>query len=197
MLEIRLAIFIDYILSCVDRTVVRFVVDHQDRQVSHQLPPGHGIRVVGNAIAYPSEQTLEDRLVLLDHEQPRSLFRCNPELCGRSFREVAVLGAIGCIIGADRMVSVDQAHADGREVVHVRQRRESEESLVQADLGLSSQIVMQSRQDDDDLVSGISRLADQSGVVSSLARLDMSYNQARSAVCLRNDTQSCLPPFGR
>ena len=50
----------------------------------------------------------------------------------------------------------------------------ADEPLVQADLGLASQIVVEPGEDDDDLVAGIGRLADQTGVVARLAGLNIA-----------------------
>ena len=76
--------------------------------------------MVGDPVANPVQQALKDSLVLLDHEQPRSLFGADVHL-GRDRRiEVALVAAIGCRVWTDRGVIVNQTHPDCRELVSVR-----------------------------------------------------------------------------
>ena len=57
----------------------------------------------------------------------------------------------------------------------------ADEALVDPRLGLVAQVVVDARDDDDQAIAGIRRLADQSGVVRGLAALDMAHDHAAAA----------------
>ena len=67
---------------------------------------------VGNVVSEPPVEALKDCLVLLDHEQPRTLLRRNAQISGYSVAKVTVLGPVSRIVGPYRDVAIDFADPD-------------------------------------------------------------------------------------
>ena len=101
MLLVRSSICVECLLTGIDRCMIRLVIDQQEREVRHDLPPGFGVDGIGSVIADPSIEPLQHGLVLLDHEEPRPFFGGYSEISGRSGAEVAVVGPVGGGIGLD------------------------------------------------------------------------------------------------
>ena len=98
---------------------------------------------------------------------------------GDAFGEVAALVAGGEGVGS-WMAAASGSDAD-RATSVARQgesRVESEETLVQTSLGLAAERIVEAGQDNDEVVPGIRRLADQAGVVRGLSRLHLADHHA-------------------
>ena len=87
--------------------------------------------------------------------------------------EVALLGPVCRPVDDGRWVDPPGAD-EGRPFLSHRYADLADEPFVQTDLGLASQIVVEPGKDDNDLVAGVGRLADQTCVVAGLARLDVA-----------------------
>ena len=68
MLVVGRAIGVEELFSGVDRSMVGFVVDDQQRQIGHETPAGGVVGGVGNVSPDPFEEPSQDGLVLLDYE---------------------------------------------------------------------------------------------------------------------------------
>ena len=108
-----------------------------------------------------------------------ALFRRDPEIAGNAGVEVALLGAVRGVVGPYALVRIDFPHTDRPQGVAIDGTRPvAEERLVEAQLRLGTQIVVQAREHDDDLVTGIGGLADEAAVVAGLPRLHVSDDES-------------------
>jgi hypothetical protein len=57
-------------------------------------------------VADPAEQPFQDSFVLLDDEKPRTLFGRDPQFLSNASAEIAVVSAIGCVVGPNRGVTM-------------------------------------------------------------------------------------------
>ena len=178
MLLVGHALLVERNFPRVDACVIGLVVDQEKRQASDNGTSGFPVGRVGNKISDPAEQAGQHCLVLLDNEEPRALFRRDAEIAGNARTEITLLRTIRGVIRSYALVGVDLSHADGYKGLTVNGTCPiAEECFIETQLRLGAQIVVQTRENDDDLVAGIRSLADQPAVVAGLARLDMPDNK--------------------
>src|SRR5688572_14243764 len=115
-------------------------------------------------VLYPAVQALKNRLVLLDDEEPRPLFRGDAKVFRNSCIEVTVLGSIRGEVRSDARIGGDLSDTDDLDGILDRCRLVTEKALIQSDLSLRSKIIVKARKNYDNLVASISGLADHSGV---------------------------------
>ena len=159
----------------VDRGVVRLVVDQQHRLADRRGP---ALRVVSGQ---PLDEVAQRARVLLDHEHRR----LDEVLEGyaNAVRDRLAEVPLGC---GERGRPPPEIEASDTDDGLIRKRLsqqvagtvESDEALVDSSLGLVAQVVVDAGNDDDHLVAGIRRLADQPRVVGRLAGLDMADHHA-------------------
>ena len=136
-----------------------------------------GVVRVGYAFPNPFEELSEDALILLDDEEPRPFLGRDSRKVIRDGRvEIAVVRARRARIRLQ--IATEVGDADLFAGVPVGGCFVAEKALFEADLRLGPQIVVHPGEHDDDLVSRVRRLADQSRIVPRLARLDMPHHQA-------------------
>src|SRR3546814_7765507 len=98
--------------------------------------------------------------------------------------EIALLGPVRPPVDDDRRIYLADTNKAVCRFVH-RHADLADEALVKTDLGLAAKIVIHAREDDDHLVAGIHRLADQPGIVAGLARLNVAADHAATVKTAR------------
>ena len=119
VLLVGFAVLVERHFPRVDACVIGLVVDQEKRQASHNGALGLPVCRVGNKIAYPAEQAGQHRLVLLDDEEPRALFRRDAEIAGNARTEIALLRSVRRVVRPYALVGVDLSHTDGHKGVIV------------------------------------------------------------------------------
>ena len=138
MFLVRFAVGVENLLASVDACVVCFVIDHQEGKFGYDPPPTFRVMDIGNMVSDPPEKPLQNGFVLLDDEQPWSLFRRNTEVSRDARSKVAVVRAVGGKIRADAWVAVDFTNPDDLNVVWNRFCLVTKEARVEAHLSLRS-----------------------------------------------------------
>ena len=91
MFLVRRVVLVEHLFTRVHRGVVGFVVNHQQRQLGDKLSAIACVRGVGHARLNPIQKRGEHGLLLLDHKEPRALFRGDAmEVLGDGLAEIAV-----------------------------------------------------------------------------------------------------------
>ena len=98
-----------------------------------------------------------------------------PRDCGV---EVSVVLTRGGAVRVYLGIAVDLSDTDGFSGIAVGRGLIPQEALFKPDLGLRAQVVVQARQDDDDLVARVGGLANQARIVPGLAGLDVPHDEA-------------------
>ncbi|MNT14957.1 hypothetical protein D3C72_1499850 [compost metagenome] len=169
MLLVRQSILAKNLFTRINRSIVCLIIDDQQGKMCHDLATGLCLDGVGYMIDDPLVQTFKDFLILLDNKQPRSLFRRNPEILRGGHAEVTFFGTCCCVVRANRRIPVNQTDTDRPGFVTGRVCLIPQKPLIKTHLSLRAQIVVHSSQNNDDLVTSISRLADQPGIVARFA----------------------------
>ena len=141
---IRFAVLVDQHLPGIHTCVIGLVIDEKKREVGDHGPPGLPVACVGSVVAYPAKQAFKNSLVLLDHKQPRALFRGDAEAAGDWSAEIAPLCAVRGIVRPYALVRIEFSHAYGYKGVAIDGTGlETKKRLVQAHLSLCAQVVVQ------------------------------------------------------
>ena len=161
MIFVGIAVRIEYLFPRVDRGVVRLVVYEEKRQLGNDLEPGLWRYSVGDMVAsYPLQKFGQNRLVLLDHEQPGTLLWRNRKMVCYSGVEVAVFSPRGGAVGMNLRITIFRENADWVSWLPVWRSLVAQKRFFETDLGLGAQIVVQAGQYNDDLVACVGCLAD-------------------------------------
>ena len=92
--------------------------------------------------------------------------------------EVTLVGAIRGPVWPDRGVTVNLADTNDPNLILNRFRFEPKKPLVKPHLRLRTEIIVESGEDNDDFVTGVCSLTNQTCVVASLPGLDVPYDEA-------------------
>src|SRR3546814_700940 len=130
MLFIGCSVLTEDLFSRINRGVVGFVVDQEERQPLHYPAPVL-ILSVCDMMAYPAEQPLQNSFVLLDDKQPGTLFGGYPEGVCPGRAEVAVVGAVGNKVGANGRITVNETNSDLPDIIGDRSGLKAEKPFVE------------------------------------------------------------------
>ena len=168
----------------IDRSVICFVVDQQQRNIPHHPAALHRI-IRACDVEHPLEQIAQHADVLLHHEHDRIAADHDANLLRHRAAEIAIVCA-ACQRVDMQSLTIRQrnlADADPTAIcvqAAVLLRVETENAFIQSQLRLAPQILVHPGEHDDELVSGIDCFADQSGVVRRLAGLHAADDHSAS-----------------
>ena len=176
ILGIRLSLFIEILKSGVYRCVVSFIVNQEERDIGQQGPSGLIVPVVAGPF-HPIEQISQYAGIFFYHKQHGSAARTDSEIIGYKSVEISIVASVGDVVGADGRIRIDQTHPDMTDFpdIHLSWRHGlvTEKGLIHPHLGLASEVLVHSCQNNDEFVTGIGRFADQTTIVGGLSLLDM------------------------
>ncbi|EKD96616.1 MAG: hypothetical protein ACD_23C01377G0002 [uncultured bacterium] len=142
VLFVRLPVFIEKYLPCVDRCVVRFIIDDEERELRDNTSFRFFVDGICNVVLNPLQQLSENRLLLLDHKQPRTLFRTDGEMACDLAVEVSVIRASRSAVRMYGWVAVDFGYADWLSWVSGRGCLIAQKSFLKAYLCLGPEVVV-------------------------------------------------------
>ena len=112
MILIRIAVRVENRFAGIYAGIVGFIVNEEQWEIGHDASTGLLLDGICDVVRDPSQQALKNCLVLLDYKQPRSLFRCNPEIASGTRGEITIVGPICREVWTNCGIAVDIADAN-------------------------------------------------------------------------------------
>src|SRR5690606_10074173 len=110
MIFIRQAFRCEFLFAGVDRCVICLVVDYQKGKFRNNFLPSHGIYSVCDVVSQPFQKAIQDGLVFLDDEEPRSFFWCYADIAGETRTEITILKSCCNEVRANGWVNFPNAY---------------------------------------------------------------------------------------